>query len=388
MIYLDNNATTAIRAEVLGEMERVWSLGPLNASSQHAAGRRARRELDQAARRIGFQLGADVAAPGGPQLIFTSGGTEANHLAFFGLAPRPAPRIVSAIEHPSIWQPARDRQAEGGAVAWLPVDRNGVVILDALDRMLEEQAAGAVVCVMAANNETGVRQPLPDVAQRCRSAGARLHIDATQWIGKLPFDFSRLGASSVAFAAHKFHGPIGIGGLLVAPGVKIEAQLRGGAQQLGLRAGTEAVALAAGMALAIELAVADAADVAHRLASLRDSFEAELKRRIEDLQVHGEAAPRLPGTSCLGFPGIDRQSMLMKLDLAGIACSSGSACASGSSEPSYVLEAMGVGRRWLDGSLRFGMSRFSTESEIDQAIERISKSFLGLQQTGGVDKWS
>ncbi len=387
MIYLDNNATTALLPAAAREMTRVWDLGALNPSSQHARGRLARAELDRAATEIGRLLGADIQRPGGEQLIFTSGGTEANNLALHGLATPAVPLIVSRIEHPSLLEVAQAWQARGRQVEWLPVDARGVVDLNFLQAALQRFAdARPVVCVMAANNETGVLQPIAEAAQLCRTRRAHLHVDATQWVGKLPLDFATLQADSLVFAAHKFHGPVGVGGLLLAPGVSLQAQWQGGAQQLGLRPGTEPVALAVGTAVALRAAVEQQATTMPAIQRLRDRFEQALTETFPDLVVHGRDAPRLAGTSCLGFPHVDRQSMLMALDLAGIACSSGSACASGSSEPSYVLQAMGVPAEWLDGSLRFGLSKFSTETEISQATRLISNAYKRLRDLCDVEK--
>jgi cysteine desulfurase len=231
---------------------------------------------------------------------------------------------------------------------------------------------------MAANNETGVLQPVAEAASLCHAAGVPLHVDATQWIGKLPFAFDETAIDAITFAPHKFHGPTGIGGLLLAPTVSFRPAWQGGGQQLGDRPGTEAVALAVGAAAALRLA--DSAEAALRIAQLRDRFETALQQALPELVIHGQAARRLPGTSCIGFPGTNRQSMLMALDFAGIACSSGSACASGSSQASYVLQAMGVSDALVDASLRFGLSRFSTETEIDRATAVIVNAYIDLRK--------
>lgn len=386
-IYLDNNATTQLDPVVADVMQEIWLSGPLNPSSQHAAGRAARARLDQAAADIGQLLNADVQQPGGPQLIFTSGGTEANNLALHGLVDHDAALIVSQIEHPSVLEVARAWQSRGRPVTWIPVDSDGVADLAVLEQQLQgPHAKPPLVCLMTANNETGVLQPVAQAAELCQRFDALLHVDATQSIGKCPTDFAALGAASIVFAAHKFHGPVGVGGLLLAPGVNLTAQWFGGAQQLGMRPGTEAVPLAVGAAVALRIACQSLAATAQQTARLRDLLETQLLGRLPDVVIHGRGAERLPGTSCIGFPGVDRQSMLISLDMAGLDCSSGSACASGSSEPSYVLQAMQVAAETIDGSLRFGLSKFSTEQEIFRAIELISFRYNRLRQTEDVEK--
>lgn len=391
MIYFDNNATTPIDEQALAEMRAAYNIGPLNASSQHAAGRQARRMLDDAISRIGQALGADVDSPGGDQLIITSGGTEANHLALFGLSQFDATWIVSTIEHPSVLNPAMHASQQGRSVKWLPVDASGRIDLAQAYELLDHQASTTMVSVMAANNETGVLQPWVEIAEACRQRGLLCHVDATQWIGKLPFHFDQTAVSAVTIAAHKFHGPAGVGALLIRRGLKLRPVMLGGEQQLGLRPGTEPVPLVVGMATALKIAnerLADAtpqSDVT-RIKALRDRFETCIKRQLDDVVFLGDQAARLPGTSCFALPGADRQAMLLALDLAGLACSSGSACASGSSRPSHVLQAMDLPKRLVDSALRIGLSRFSTAAEVDRAAELIVKHCLRLRSQSTVEK--
>ncbi|MEX0824973.1 MAG: cysteine desulfurase family protein [Pirellulaceae bacterium] len=395
MIYLDNNATTALDPRVAETMLSVWRSGPLNPSSQHAAGRKARVLLDDAVSELGRLLGTRCDQPNGPQLILTSGGTEANNIALTGIGDPHAPLIVSQIEHASVLEVAKAAEKTGRRVDWIPVDASGVISLPTLERILqgdEHLAAGsprpALVSLMAANNETGVLQPIAAAASLCRAAGVPLHVDATQIVGKLPFSFDQLALDAITFAAHKFHGPAGIGGLLLRESVAFRPAWQGGAQQLGQRPGTEAVALAAGAAAALRLALqtVDAttldpiSEPNASMRRLRDRFESHLLEQIPELVIHGRQTERLPGTSCIGFPGTNRQSMLMALDFAGIACSSGSACASGSSQPSYVLQAMAVADELVDASLRFGLSRFSTEEDIDRSTSVIVKAYKHLRK--------
>ena len=269
----------------------------------------------------------------------------------------------------------------------IPVDSSGLVDLVAARELIAEQTPRpALVSVMAANNETGVLQPLGQIAELCRLVGVPLHVDAVQMIGKLPFDFAQVDAAAITLAAHKFHGPVGVGALLVRAGVEVQPQIYGGDQQLNRRGGTEPVALAVGMAAALRLAIETQAETAARTAECRDRLETGLGQRLEGLVVHGAAAPRLPSTACLSFPGVDRQTMLLALDFAGIACSSGSACASGSSQPSPVLLAMGVPAAQVDSALRFGFSRYSTSAEVDQAVDIISRHYNRLSRKRVVEK--
>jgi cysteine desulfurase len=334
-------------------------------------------------------------------LLFTSGATEANNLALLGLAGSPPARvIISSIEHPSVAGPAEELERRGFTLERLRVSRDGVVDVEHLRELLAEQPAAPMfpvetrlVSVMLGNNETGVLQPVQQLAALCRAANVPLHTDATQVVGKLPVDFRALGASALAFSGHKFHGPPGIGGLLLHAdllhGDKLHGGLRsgpplqplhfGGFQQAGLRPGTEAVAPAAALHAALEIFHAEAAERGQRMAALRDRFEALLRAELPNIEIHGARVPRLPHTSGIAFPGLDRQALQMALDLAGVACSTGSACASGSSEPSPVLLAMGCERAQIEGSLRFSLGAFTTADEVNQAARRISKIVNDLQ---------
>ncbi len=387
MIYLDNNATTAVDPQVADAMLRCWASGPLNPSSQHAAGRTARNRLDDALSQIGRLLGGDVDSPAGDSLILTSGGTEANNLAILGIGDPAGPLVISGIEHPSVMATAKRQADRGRKLRLIPVDRRGTIDVDAARQLIiHSRPRPALVSVMAANHETGVIQPINQIAEICRAAAVPLHVDAVQMIGKLPFCFAALGAAAVSVAAHKFHGPAGIGALLVRAGVEIRPQVHGGDQQLTRRAGTEPVALAVGMAEALRRATETLPDTVLRMQSYRDALEVGLSQRFDDLVIHGAGTDRLPGTSCVSFAAVDRQTMLLALDCAGIACSSGSACASGSSQPSPVLLAMGVPANLVDTALRFGFSRFSTSADVDQSIEIISRQYSRLGKKQLVEK--
>ncbi len=360
--------------------------GPLNPSSQHGLGRAARSLLDNAISEIGQYLGADCDSPGGDQLVLTSGGSESNNLALAGLGDLTKPLVVSAIEHPSVLAVAAQQQQRGREVRIIPASASGVVDIEQAARLIAQQPTPALVSVMAANNETGVIQPLDAIARLCQNANVPLHIDATQAIGKLPFRFAICGASAVSFTAHKFHGPSGIGGLLVRAGVELHAHLQGGEQQLGKRPGTEAVPLAVGMGFALQLATSQMAGIAARIQSHRDEFENRMSERIDGIVFYGKSAPRLPGTSCFSLPGVDRQIMLMALDRGGIACSSGSACASGSSRPSHVLAAMGRSEAEIESTIRLGLSKFTTANDMVSASNTICFHHQRLRRKQTVEK--
>lgn len=369
-IYLDHNATTPILPQVAAAMNDVLLAGPANPASQHRYGRRARQQIEDARETIGRLLGAQVERFDGDRLVFTSGGTEANHLALLGLVGEPPGHVLaSAIEHPSVSGAVEQLVERGFHVERIPVDRRGVLDLSRLDELLRPDTR--LVSVMLANNESGVLQPVDEVVSRCAPRGILVHTDAVQVAGKLPIDFHSLGVSALTVAAHKLHGPVGIGGLIVRRGVELRPLFRGGFQQAGLRPGTESVALAVGFAAALQAWFDERDERQQRLVTLRDRFESLLRAELPNIDVHGATAPRLPHTANIAFPGIDRQAMLMALDLAGVACSTGSACASGSSEPSPVLLAMGVERSLVDASLRFSIGALTTAAEIDESVTRI-----------------
>ena len=375
-IYFDNNATTPVDPRVVEAMAECYRRWPGNPASQHTAGRSARRVLEEARDEIAGLLGATLSGPQPDRLVFTSGATEANNLAVRGIVgrmPGDGPRhlIVSAIEHPSVSSLADQIVVEGFAVSKLPVDGQGVIVLDQLAPLLTPHTR--LACIMLGSNETGALQPVAEAAAICREAGVPLHCDAVQVAGKLPIDFAALGAATLSISAHKFHGPRGIGALLVRGSTPLAPMLFGGFQQAGLRPGSEPVALAVGMAKALRLWHEEADARARNMTMLRDQFEALLSTGSPEIIVHSQHAARLPHTSHIAFPGLDRQALLMALDLAGVACSAGSSCASGSSELSATLLAMGVSEALAGSSLRFSLSAFTTAEEVHEGARRILK---------------
>jgi cysteine desulfurase len=361
MIYLDHAATTPVLPEVWEAMRpyAVEHFG--NPASAHAAGRKARQALENARERVAALLGA---AP--DEVIFTSGATEANNLAIFGLAGSPPGHILaSPIEHPCVTEPLNQVAARGFEVQYLPVGRDGIVSVDAFRERLRPDTR--LVVVMLVNHETGAVQPVSVVSTQY----SVLHSDAAQAAGKISVSFRDLGVTSLSISAHKFGGPKGVGALLVRKGVQLAPQLFGGHQQHGRRPGTESVPLAVGMATALELAVSRMAEAAESLLRKRRAFVGALERTCAPVVVNGPAdgSPYILNAS---FPGCRADLLLMKLDLAGVACSTGSACSSGSLLPSPVLKAMGLADDVLRSAMRFSFGTQTTDGELEEAARRIA----------------
>ncbi len=369
-IYLDNNSTTPIDPAVAEAMAECYRAGYANPASQHESGRRARKRLEEAREGIGYLVGADLSSNDADQVVFTSGGTEANNLAIRGLAGQAAGNVViSAIEHPSVVGAAEHLRHRGFEIRRLRVSRNGVVDLDHLQQMID--ASTRVVSIMLGNNETGVLQPVAEAARLCKQARVPLHTDAVQVVGKLPVSFREVGVAALTLSAHKFHGPRGIGALILRPDVKLEPIMFGGFQQAGLRPGTEPVDLAVGMYEALRMWAEQGDQRARQMCELRDRLEQLLSSQLDCCVINGAGAARLSHTSNISFLGLNRQALLMALDLAGVDCSTGSACASGSSEPSPVLLAMGCEKDVVEGSLRISLGAQTRREEIDEAATRI-----------------
>jgi cysteine desulfurase len=381
-IYLDHNATTPMLPAVLECLLECFAANLANPASQHAAGRQARKRLTEAKETIGRIVGARISGQDRDRVIITSGGTESNNLALRGLigAP-PAEILISAVEHPSVLGAGQWLSQNGYTVRLIPVDRNGVVQPAGLPSLIS--ANTRLVSVMLGNNETGVIQPIAELAEVCHQHQLWLHTDAVQAVGKVDVSFQDLQADAMSLSAHKFHGPPGIGALIVRQPLPLQPLLVGGAQQLGLRPGTECAALVCGMAKALEIFAAEQSQPAGgrsaRLGQLRDLLEGLIQESVAGAVVHGQHVPRLPHTSCISFPKGNRQALLMALDRAGVACSSGSACASGSSEPSHVLLAMGCEQAVVEGALRFSLGCTTNEAQVRQAAERILRGVRGQE---------
>ncbi len=380
MIYLDNNATTPLLPEVADAMRQVWLDFPANPSSQHRPGQAARRVLENARERVAELLGAKTTGLDADRLVFTSGGTEANNLALFGLlANQPSAHLLtSAIEHPSLLGPVAELERRGWQVTRVRARENGIVNLDEFAAAFRDDTR--LVSIMAANNETGVLQPLEEISRLCAERNIPLHTDAAQWVGKLPTRFHEWDLAVLSCAAHKFHGPLGIGALLLRNDVALAPQLFGGHQQAAQRPGTESVALAVGMQTALEIWQRESEERTAHLAALRDEFEQLIQAAIPSAVVIGHDALRLPNSANIAFPGVDRQAFFLALDLAGIACSTGSACASGSSELSPVLVAMGLPREQIEGALRFSFGVTNTPDDARESARRIIKAHNHLRR--------
>jgi cysteine desulfurase len=372
-IYLDHNATTPLLPAVWEAMLPSLRDGG-NPASAHAVGRQARRHLEDARERVADRLEAHP-----DEVLFTSGGTEANNLALFGqVGDSPGQLLASPIEHPSVSEPLRHLANAGFDLEYLPVDAEGRVPDNALEG--RDLAGLRLLTVMLVNHETGTIQPVKELASRLPPDCA-CHCDAVQGVGKLPVSFRWLGVTTLAFSAHKFYGPTGVGGLLVRRGVSLRPRTFGGHQQGGRRPGTEPVALAVGLATALDLAYVEREEREARVVQLRARFLDQLRARAAPLIVNGSARG-VPHTLNVSFPGLPADLLLMALDLAGVACSAGSACSSGSLLPSPVLRAMGLPEEGLRSAVRFSLGYLLQEDEIDLAADRVATVVCRLRQGG------
>jgi cysteine desulfurase len=365
-IYLDNNATTLILPEVAEVMASAWQTAFANPGSQHSFGRDARPVLDNSRDTVARILGADSS-----EVIFTSGGTESINAAIYGLTlGRSGAIALTAGEHPATTAACERARQNGMKLTNIEVDSAG--------RLQSEQLAALpwndlkLVCVILAHNETGVIQDLTLLSDLCEQHRVPLLIDAVQAVGKISVNFRELRATALAFGAHKFHGPRGIGGLLLRRGVQLPPFLDGGHQESGRRAGTEAVPLIAGMAKALEVFDSSQTERTNYVGQLRDQLQHALLKSCAPAIVHGADAPRLPNTLSIAFPGVEGEPMLVNLDLEGIACSLGSTCASGSAEPAPALLAMGCPPDICTSSVRFTVSHQNSVEEIPEAAQRIA----------------
>ena len=386
MIYLDHNSTSPLDADVAAKMTECFAAGYVNPASQHRLGQNARRVLEQHRRQIVETLGGCVTGMTADQLVFTSGGTESDNLALFGLSSvgrqrlidskrvpenTPVQILISAVEHPAVSTTGKKLAGDGFNVVQIPVNSQGVVCLESFTKLLDKPTA--LVSVMLANNETGAIQPVQQIAELCREANVLVHTDAVQAIGKIPVDFGQLGVDALTFTAHKFAGPRGIGGLLLRHGVAPDPMLFGGFQQTAIRPGTEDICLVMGLSVAVGKFVTNVQQYQNQLAVLRDDLQSQLEADLSNISINSGLVDRTPQTLNIGFVGINRQSFLMSADLTGLAISTGSACASGSSDPSPVLIAMGLKPDIVDSSVRISLGYSTTKNDIDQASAIITK---------------
>jgi len=366
LVYLDNNATTRADPRVVEAILPFFTDYYGNPSSKYALGAHAGIAVKRAREQLQRLLGVEHAH----ELMFTSGGTESANTAIMAAleaSPRRREIVTSAVEHPAVlslcgWL----EKNKGIRVHLIPVDRQGRLDIVAYRAALSDRVAA--VSIMWANNETGVINPVADLAELAKDCGALFHTDAVQAVGKLPIDLRSTAIDMLSLSGHKLHGPKGIGALYIRNGVRFKPQLKGGHQERGRRAGTENVPGIVGLGAAAELAAAHMADEDIRVRALRDRLEREILERIPDCVAVGARAERLPNTSNIAFSFIESESIVMLLDRAGVAVSMGSACSTGSFEPSHVLAAMKVADEAVRGGVRFSLSRETTEDDVDRAL--------------------
>jgi cysteine desulfurase len=370
--YFDHNATTPLDPAAADVMVRVLREQFGNASSVHRFGQEAKAVLDEARTSVATLIGAEPS-----ELVFTSGGTEADNLALRGVAEALEATgrrhlIAGGIEHEAILVTLKALARRGWRTTLLPVDATGIVVPEALEAALTDDTA--IVSVMHANNEIGTIQPVAELARLARSRGAVFHTDAVQSVGKIPVDARALGVDLLALSAHKFNGPKGAGALWVRRGVRITPVLTGGKHERARRAGTENVPAIAGLGAAARAAAAKMSETMPRIAALRDRLEAEILARVPGTVVNGERQLRVPNTTNISFDRVEAESLLIALDLEGIAVSTGAACSSGTLEPSHVLRAMGLPTHRAQNSIRFSLGAENTEAEVEYLLEKLPRA--------------
>jgi len=364
VIYLDNNATTKPAPEVVAAMLPFLTEFYGNPSSVHRFGQRARQGIDEARAQVAQLLGCAEA-----ELLFTGGGTEAVNTAVRSLLASRAPRkriVTSAVEHSATRELCQQLAREGAEVLEIGVDQQGDLDIDALRAAVNEETA--LVTLLWANNETGVLFPVREIAEICRAAKAPFHCDGTQAVGKIPVNVAEIGVDAMSFAAHKFHGVKGVGGLFLRRGLRVRPLVLGGPQERGRRGGTENVPGIVAMGAAAESAQQHLPEMS-RVAAQRDRLENGILSSIDSASVNGRTDLRLPNTTNIGFARLEAEAILLLLSEKGICASAGAACSSGSLEPSHVLKAMHIDPKIAHGAVRFSLSRYTTEAEIDRTLQ-------------------
>jgi len=391
-VYLDYNATTPVEPQVLDAMLPYFSGDFANASSIHTPGQRARAAVETAREQVAALIGATP-----QEIVFTSGGTESDNHAIFGVlaakvgqafqpvassslsnSSRVAPHIItSGIEHEAVLNACQAAEKQGVSVTYLPVDREGLVDPETVRRAIRPETH--LVTIMHANNELGAVQPLEEIGRIAKEHKIYFHTDAVQSASKIPIDVNALNVDLLSLSGHKLYAPKGIGALYVRSGTRLKQLLYGGHHQRGFRPGTENVAGIVGLGKAAEIArISLSADAKH-VSTLRDNLELGLLDRIPQVRINGGLAPRTPNTTNIMFAGIEGEALVIALDLKGLACSVGAACSSGAVEPSHVLTAIGLSQEVAKSSLRFSLGRHTTESEIDFALEVIPAAVAQLR---------
>jgi cysteine desulfurase len=375
-IYCDNNATTRVAPKVLEAMLPFYGEHYGNASSVHAFGREAKAALDLARGHVASLIGAEP-----NEIVFVSGGTESDNLAIQGVihsSPRPEKHIItSKIEHHAVWHSCRAMEKEGVRVTYLDIDSRGIV--DPTDVEAAITPNTLLISIMLANNETGTLEPLEIISSIAQKKQIKVHTDAVQAIGKISVKVDTLGVDLLSLSGHKLHAPKGIGALYLRKGTRLSPLLHGGGHERNRRAGTENIAQIAGLGKACEMADQGLAQNAQFMRELRDSFEEQVFRLIPDVHRNGDPHLRLPNTSNLRFSGVDGEGLLINLDLAGVACSTGSACTSGSIDPSHVLSAMGLSRQEALGAVRFSFSKYNHPDEVRRLVKILAATIERLR---------
>lgn len=386
-VYLDFNATTPVEPEVLDAMLPYFSAEFGNAASIHTPGQKARAAVEAAREQVAALIGTRA-----QEIVFTSGGTESDNHAIFGILAAPVAQpilavhademgrhlITTQIEHEAVLHACQALEKEGVAVTYLPVDRNGLIEIERLRAAIQPQTA--LITVMHANNELGTVQPLEEIGRIAKERDIYFHTDAVQSAGKLPIDVNALQVDLLSLSGHKFYAPKGIGALYIRSGTRLRQLLYGGHHQRGFRPGTENVAAIVGLGKAAEIARESLAEDARRMSILRDKLEHGLLARVPHARVNGGGAPRTPNTTNLAFPGIEGEALLIALDLKGLACSTGAACSSGAVEPSHVLIGIGLPPEEARASLRFSLGRHTTEKEIEFALQVVPAAVEQLRE--------
>lgn len=380
-IYFDHNATTPVAPEVADAMADALRTAYGNPSSVHAYGQQAKTALDAARASVSTLIGAEPT-----EVVFTSGGSESDNLAIRGVADSFASSglrhlVASGIEHEAVIQTLKALRKTGWETTLVGVDASGIVAPDRLAEAITDETA--LVSIMHANNEIGAIQPVADLADVAHARGAVFHTDAVQSVGKIPVDVASLGVDLLSLSAHKFNGPKGVGALWVKRGTRLRPQMTGGKQERNRRAGTENVPAIVGMGVAARLALAKLAAPSDHLASLRNRLEAGILSGVSGTEPNGHAGPRVDNTSNISFDGVEAESLLIALDLEGVAVSTGSACSSGTLEPSHVLRAMGFSPHRTQNSIRFSLGLGNTEAEVDYVVRVLPGIVAKLRGVSG-----
>jgi len=376
VVYVDNNATTRVAPEVVEEMLPYFSEYYGNPSSMHTFGGKVGRKIEEARERVADLLGALPT-----EIVFTSCGTESDNAAILATLetyPEKNHIITTRVEHPAVLTLCKYLQKKGYKVTFLPVDNVGKLDLKLLASSITDETA--IVSIMYANNESGIIFPVEEISEIVKSRGSIFHTDAVQAVGKLNIDMKKNKIDFLALSGHKLHAPKGVGVLYIRRGTKFRPFVKGGHQENGRRGGTENVASIIGLGKACEIAKKNIAEEQVKVKALRDKLEEGLLKSIPNVRINGDKDNRLPNTTSLGFEFVEGEAILLMLDKLGICASSGSACTSGSLEPSHVLRAMGVPFTYAHGSIRFSLSRYNTEEDVDYILEHMPKVINRLRE--------